>query len=142
MENIKFQLGVELDDLINSNANVQELASWAYRKIWHTNLHYPLDVQSTLDSIALMEIGEEFVFPEQKLKSIANQWRQDAEFEELARPVPEIQKSAEDIGRGWLYCPICHEVWESRSTYAMVECPQCKNKLHNPMYVPKTENSF
>lgn len=137
MENVKIQLGTELNRELYEKPDIDNLATWAYRKLWLTGLDYPSDIEDALNSIAFMEMGEEFVLSMDRLKSIADKWIEEGEYEELGLPKPEVRKSAEDIGKGWLYCPICHEAWESKSTYAMVECPQCKNKLHNPRYVPQ-----
>ncbi len=128
MKNIKYDLGSELNELLENNAYIQNSADWAGSKCWHA------DIESILDAIAFMEMGEGFLLSKERLKAIADQWKKEGEFEELGLPIPEIKKTAEDIGKGWLYCPICHEAWESESTYGMVECPGCQNKLHNPKY--------
>ena len=59
-------------------------------------------------------------------------------FHELKEPNPEIKDFAEKIADNWLMCPHCQEAWESHSHLGMVQCPNCKNKLHNPRY---TENN-
>ncbi len=134
MKNIKTQLGVELEDQLNSGCNIQVISIWADRKRWNPDLSLTSDIEDILDSIAFMEMGEGFLLSKERLITIADQWKKEGEFEELGLPIPEIKKTAEDIGKGWLYCPICHEAWESESTYGMVECPGCQNKLHNPKY--------
>jgi uncharacterized C2H2 Zn-finger protein len=58
----------------------------------------------------------------------------EGEKEDLGKPNPEIKEVAQSIGEDWLMCPICQEAWENASTYGMVRCPKCNNKLHNPKF--------
>ncbi len=137
MKNLKFTLGNELILLLESY-DIKVIASWADNLYWQ-DIGQELP---ELSAISFMDAGPEFVFTREELDLLAKKWISEGECEELGASISEVKQSAEDIGKGWLYCPICHEAWENRSTYAMVECPQCKNKLHNPMYVPKAQNSF
>ncbi len=142
MINHKLLLGTQLKIMLSTGFHIADIASWAYKLIRDFNNPYLPSLVKILEQISIMNLGSEFFLKEEELHEIADRWIEEGEYEELGKPLSEIKQLAEDIGKGWLYCPICHEAWESRSKYAMVECPQCKNKLHNPMYVPKTENSF
>ena len=134
MTNLKLILAKDLISLLQSNSDAQAIASWADHLYWQ-NIGQNI---CELEDIAFMDAGPEFILSREELYEIVRKWQSEGEYEELGSPIPEIKKSAEDIGKGWLYCPICHEVWESSSHYGMVECPGCKNKLHNPKYKPET----
>ena len=47
---------------------------------------------------------------------------------------PKIQDSAQILEDNWIMCPLCQEAWEDTTIYAMVCCPMCHHKLHNPKY--------
>lgn len=53
----------------------------------------------------------------------------DLEFSDLS-----IKEKASTVDNNWLMCPTCVDAWESNSIFAMVECPKCKNVMHNPKY--------
>ncbi len=44
----------------------------------------------------------------------------------------QIERNAEDISQGWLYCPVCHDAWESTSICKVVLCPSCETIFNNP----------
>jgi len=45
-----------------------------------------------------------------------------------------IKVTGQIIDSKTLKCPICDTIWESNSIFGMVECPKCKNIMHNPRY--------
>jgi uncharacterized protein YbaR (Trm112 family) len=45
-----------------------------------------------------------------------------------------VDKTAQEMEKGWLMCPNCIDAWETYSTDAMVICPKCDSALHNPRY--------
>ncbi len=138
----KQNIGRQLKAQLAKNPDISEISHWA-SKCYFDNLPIlDLSLTETLQMLFSMDDSPEFELEQAKLYELADNLIREGEYEELGTPIPEIEQLAEDIGKGWLYCPICHEAWENRSTYAMVKCPKCKNKLHNPMYVSKTENSF
>ncbi len=51
-----------------------------------------------------------------------------------SQSILHIKKNAEDIGQGWLYCPVCHDAWASTSICKVVLCPNCETILNNPRY--------
>ena len=53
---------------------------------------------------------------------------------DLEFPNPSISTTAIYGDEQWLICPICMDAWESTAKTGMVECPLCKNMMHNPRY--------
>ncbi len=53
----------------------------------------------------------------------------DMEFPDFSN-----KEQATLIDQNWLMCPKCVDAWGSNSIFAMVECPKCKNIMHNPRY--------
>ena len=80
------------------------------------------------------EVRKKIIETKEKLKINFDNFQMDSEKKDLGKPILEIREIAEDLGEDWLMCPLCQEAWQSQSTYGMVECPQCKSKLHNPRY--------
>ena len=92
------------------------------------------DVDTLLQSISEMQYGSEFLIELEDLEIIADKLVFEGEKEELSQPISEIKEKASDLGEKWLMCPLCQEAWEEHSVYAMVYCPKCAQKLHNPYY--------
>ncbi len=138
----RIKIGLILKNEIDHGIDITRLSRWANRIILNNLRELSDNQEDILYCLARMEDDPQFEYTEDQIKKICQDLILSEEFEEFGHPLVEIKMSAEDLGKGWFYCPICHEAWESGSTYAMVGCPKCENKLHNPMYVPKTENSL
>jgi len=102
------------------------------------------ELVETLQRIARMKYSRKYkedgLTPEEVLQ-LADQLIASGEKEELCDPIPEIKESAIPAKDSWLMCPLCKKAWESASKYAMVRCPKCNGKLHNPEYGALTDKS-
>ncbi|MEI8366370.1 MAG: hypothetical protein WCF65_08115 [Parachlamydiaceae bacterium] len=127
-------IGEELKRELSQGYNIQKISSLAAH--WYVSYRRECvsDIDAVLNRISLMDAGPEFVLTVNELNTIADRLINEGEKEELGAPIPEIREIAEDLGDTWLMCPFCQEAWQSQSTYGMVECPQCKSKLHNPRF--------
>ena len=103
--------------------------------------NFPPKIDEILFKLAAMDAGPEFEIPSDKLKELAHRLISEGEQDELSKSILEIKDNAQEIGNFWLMCPICQEAWESTSKSAMVRCPNCKSKLHNPATVKDTLSS-
>ncbi len=60
-------------------------------------------------------------------------------FSYTKHPDNTVDKTAQELEKGWLLCPDCIDAWESSSIDAMVICPKCNAALHNPRYKDKSK---
>ena len=81
-----------------------------------------------------MQLDSQFTLTADELRTLANKLIAEGDEEELGKPISEIKDIAEELGDNWLMCPLCQESWEDHSKYAMVRCPKCDQKLHNPKF--------
>jgi predicted Zn-ribbon and HTH transcriptional regulator len=130
----KRQLGKEIKLEIEKGYDIVRISRWAF----HIYFNYLGDLDESesdaLEILFRMEDDPQFELNREEICEIADNFILEGEKEELAEPIPEIRKSAEDLGDDWLMCPLCQEAWQSQSIYGMVECPQCKSKIHNPKF--------
>ena len=85
-------------------------------------------IQSSVSNLGLLI--------EKRIDRITNERK-----EELLFPLPETKEIATALGDHWLMCPLCQEAWKDHSTYAMIRCPKCNEKLHNPEYKKQNNSS-
>ncbi len=127
----KESFGKELKVLLSSGRSIQYIARWASDiSLNYKNL--PSEINEILENLSFMEAGPEFQYTKQELCQLVDRLIEEGEKEELFNPIQEIKEKATVLDESWLMCPSCQETWKSTSTYGMVRCPGCRNKLHNP----------
>jgi len=128
--------GKQLKILISSDSGIQDITEWAFNACnYNRDLEYmPTEVKNILEDLAMMSAGPEFEFTKFQLNELADKLIKEGELEELSKPIFIIKEKAIEVGQDWLMCPICLDAWKSNSSYAMVRCPGCMKKLHNPKY--------
>lgn len=135
----KKNIGKELKSELAKGYDIVRISRWAFR-IYSNDRSQDLELKDTLETLFSMEDDPQFELSEAELMQIADRLIAEGEKEDLLQPDLEIEEKAESIGDNWLMCPICQEVWENISIYAMIRCPKCNKKLHNPKYKPAGNN--
>jgi hypothetical protein len=130
----KRELGNELQNLLNTEKYLANISRWAFRMYSSDPKSLDQPIEEILFSLCDMDDNPQFELSREKITAIADRLISEGEKEELGPPIAQIREIAEDLGDYWLMCPLCQEAWQSQSTYGMVECPQCKSKLHNPRF--------
>jgi len=131
----------DLDSLLTQLTTIDEKWKLEFRTLWsNMEIAYALTLDQGLETFdnQRKKITEKSLFDlkkmtEVKIKELKEQLSSE-EKDELAKPIPEIQEKANDLGDNWLMCPLCQEAWENHSKYGMVRCPNCNHKLHNPKH--------
>lgn len=130
----KKMIGEELKSELAKGYDIIKISRWAFH-IFSENIR-KLDPYSReiLEKLFAMEDDPQFELTEDELQDIADELIAEGEKEELSKPLPEIQDIAIKLEGNWILCPLSQESWENFSEYAMVRCPKCNNKLHNPKF--------
>ena len=130
----KETIGKELLNELAKGYDIVRISRWAYHCFSENIRSIDPSVAIFFKTLFSMEEDPSFEIDEQELTKLAKNLILEGEKDELAKPIPEIQEKANDLGDNWLMCPLCQEAWESYSKYGMVRCPSCNHKLHNPKY--------
>ena len=130
----KRELGNELKILSKTDRYLSNISQWAFKIYSSDPRSLDTTTQKFLLNLVDMEDDPQFELSKEEISRIADRLIIEGEKEEFEAPITEIREIAEDLGEDWLMCPLCQEAWQSQSTYGMIECPQCKSKLHNPRY--------
>ncbi|MDR3624750.1 MAG: hypothetical protein P4L16_06390 [Chlamydiales bacterium] len=137
MESLKKELGKELKANLSDPYDPDRIARWADHVRYTYRRELSNELYDMIDTLTTMSCGPEFVLPQEEVRSFAEQLITEGEREELGEALPEIEEIAQDLLEdNWLMCPLCQEAWQDYSKYAMVYCPKCNNKLHNPKFKP------
>ena len=134
----KREFGKDLKKQIDDGYNPKKIGSWAHRLYLEYCGKIDKDLEENIIDLFVLEEGPEFELHEIELLVLANKLIAEGDKEELSQPLLEIKEVATTLGDHWLMCPLCQEAWEDHSTYAMVRCPKCNEKLHNPEYKKTT----
>ncbi len=117
---------------IDRGYNPQRIGSWAHHTYFHLLGELNEELEEVLEGLMVLEAGPEFELPFEEISALVNKLTEEGEKEDIGTPDLNIKDLAEDLGSHWLMCPLCEESWENYIEYAMVRCPKCNQKLHNP----------
>lgn len=134
MKYSKKEIGEGLLEELNKGYDIERISNWAGDLYISMEDNQSPELNDLLHHIFMMDAGPEFEYPAQELRLLANKLIDDGNKEELSQPILDIKDTAQDLENNWLMCPLCQEVWEDSSGDAMVCCPKCNNKLHNPSF--------
>lgn len=127
------QLEVEINKGYNRREDIVRISRWAYALYYNNMRNLSARCQDILQTLGRMEDDPQFELSLEELQAWAHELITEGEKGELANPISEIKDVAQDLGESWVMCPLCQESWENHSDYAMLLCPKCNQKLHNPM---------
>lgn len=129
----KQNIGKGLKAELLKGYDIVRISRWAFQ-IFSNEKSLDSAERDILEKLFSMGDDPQFELSQEELTQLADTLIVEGEKEDLGKPNPEIKEVAQSIGDDWLMCPICQEAWENVSTYGMVRCPKCNNKLHNPKF--------
>lgn len=126
------KIGRGLKTQLNKGYDIIRISAWADEVLIDNIRELNSYLEDILRHLAMMQDDPQFEIPEKELRDLADRLILEGEKEELSEPIAEIKEIATRLEDNWLMCPICQEAWKDSCKYAMVRCPKCMNRLHNP----------